>query len=115
MALEKPPRISGSSDFTAALQRACELPLDSKLSEADREAAIKLCVFFELVAAICNHGYMSSKLIEEFYGSLVVDTYRHLQQFVAEHRKHSGRSSFAKNFELLASRLAAVGRGPVTR
>jgi len=99
-------QFSNCAEFTAALERVWNLSDGIPEANADRDAAIKLCVFFELVGAICNHGYMSTKLVEEFYGYLVIDAYSRLQAFVTDYRARTGRPSFASNFESLAKKLS---------
>jgi hypothetical protein len=109
-------QFSNTADFTAAIRQVWKVSVGSSPTDDYRDAAMKLCVFFELVGAICNHGYMSTKLVEEFYGTLVVDAYTKLDNFVTAHRNQTGRSSFANNFEALARRLGARQsiRGPNT-
>lgn len=99
-------QFSGSSEMNSALKRMRERQPGQPMSEPDRDSAIQVCVFFELIGAICNHGYMSTTLIQEFYGSLVIDTHRQLADFITQHRANTRNKHFAVNFEVLAKRLA---------
>lgn len=98
-------QFSSTHEFQQSLRAIKGLATSEDLTEADQEAALRVCVFLELVGSICNHGYMSTKLIEQFYGSLITSCYATLSDYIADRREHTANPKFAANFEMLATRL----------
>ncbi|HYH63825.1 MAG TPA: DUF4760 domain-containing protein [Urbifossiella sp.] len=97
---------SNSQDFTQALMTVLGRGPAGPAATIDQEAALKVCVFFELVASIVNHDYMSPTLIREFYGSVIADAHDRLRGYIDEQREQTRRPKFCINFEKLAADLA---------
>jgi hypothetical protein len=99
-------QFSSSTEFSHALMTVLNADTKTNAASIDTKTAIQVCVFFELVGSIVNHGYMSTKLIQEFYGTVISDAHNRLKGFIDEYRKQTQRSEFCVNFEKLANTIA---------
>jgi hypothetical protein len=95
-------QISGAADFQTCLNKVLALAPEGQVPQ---EAALRVCVFFELLGSICCSGITRLHLIEEFYGSLVPTCYDKLKSYIEDKRAQSNNKLFASNFEKLANRL----------
>ena len=98
-------QFSNSAEFSQALMTVLNANADS-VASIDQKSAIQVCVFFELVGSIVNHGYMSTTLIQEFYGTVISDSHTLLKTFIDGYRVQMRRPQFCVNFETLANTLA---------
>ena len=97
--------MSSTPELHKAINTIWESPEKNDFSEQQTNSAERVCIFFELVGAICAEKYMSTKLIEEFYGSLVTGSYHKLSSFIKRKRKKPFNKNFALNFEKLSNSL----------
>jgi len=97
--------MSGSSPLKEDIDVIWNIGEEGILDEQQEQAARNVCVFFELVGAIYARGYMSTTIIESFYGSLVTGTFDKLSVFINKKRELSYSRHFAKNFEVLAAAI----------
>ena len=81
--------------------------LDPKEQEA---VSLRVCLFFEFVGALVSQRYISTILIEEYYGSLITLCYRTLSMYIEERRKGIYSDKFALNFEELAKKIERSNR-----
>lgn len=74
-------------------------------NQSERDACLRICVFFEMVGAICSQKYIKTLLIEEFFGSLVTGSYIAISPYIDEMRATPFNEKFGINFERLSKSL----------
>lgn len=73
----------------------------NKLSEKEEKSAFRVCLFFEMIGSVATQRYVDTTLIEEYFGSLVVECYDKLCCHIDLQRSKPYNSKFAINFEKL--------------